>query len=109
MSNKPSANANATANEGTGTTTREVAAQNCSGLTPEQFCYWLQGFAELSPSNVPTPEQWQMIREHLNLVFTKVTPDIGTVSPSVETRIPSIFKPPYCSTCSSTGRSTLLC
>jgi len=42
-------------------------------MTPEQFCYWLQGRAELDP-NPPSFEQWQSIREHLQTVFTKVTP-----------------------------------
>lgn len=42
-------------------------------MTPEQFCYWLNGFGELSPE-APTAEQWKAIKEHLKLVFTKVTP-----------------------------------
>lgn len=42
-------------------------------MTPEQFAYWMQGFAELSPCP-PSPEQWQSIRDHLELVFKKVTP-----------------------------------
>ena len=46
-------------------------------MTPEQFAYWLQGFAELNPG-APTQEQWQSIRDHLALVFTKVTPVMPT-------------------------------
>ena len=42
-------------------------------MSPEQFCYWLQGFVELS-ANAPTEEQWQSVREHLQTVFKKVTP-----------------------------------
>lgn len=42
-------------------------------MTPEQFVYWMQGFAELNESP-PSPEQWQSIREHLQLVFKKETP-----------------------------------
>lgn len=45
-------------------------------MTPEQFCYWLQGFGELS-SEPPTPEQWKSINEHLQTVFKKVTPPVG--------------------------------
>lgn len=45
-------------------------------MTPEQFCYWLQGFAELT-QDAPTPEQWRAIREHVATVFKKVTPSIG--------------------------------
>lgn len=44
-------------------------------MTPEQFVYWLQGFAELQPTP-PSPEQWQSIREHLATVFKKVTPPV---------------------------------
>jgi hypothetical protein len=34
-----------------------------------QFCYWLQGFFELSNPAEITAEQTQMIKNHLNLVF----------------------------------------
>lgn len=42
-------------------------------MTPDQFAYWLQGFAELN-ATAPTQEQWQAIRDHLALVFDKRTP-----------------------------------
>lgn len=45
-------------------------------MTPEQFCYWLQGFAELSGGCPPTPEQWKSICEHIATVFKKVTPPV---------------------------------
>jgi hypothetical protein len=41
-------------------------------MTPEQFCYWLQGRAELV-EKTPSDEEWEVIREHLGLVFNKVT------------------------------------
>lgn len=41
-------------------------------MTPEQFCYWLQGFAELN-QDPPTSAQWACIVEHINTVFNKVT------------------------------------
>lgn len=44
-------------------------------MTPENFVYWLNGFVELN-GNPPTPEQWQSIKEHLQLVMTKVTPSV---------------------------------
>jgi hypothetical protein len=51
-------------------------------MTPEQFCYWLNGFGELSPEP-PTAEQWQAIKEHLQSVFHKVTPPApGSVGPA---------------------------
>ena len=42
-------------------------------MTPEQFTYWLQGFVEIN-GNPPTPEQWQIIKDHIQTVFHKVTP-----------------------------------
>lgn len=44
-------------------------------MTPEQFCYWLQGKCELDP-RLPTEDQWKSIREHLKTVFVKVTPPL---------------------------------
>ena len=43
-------------------------------MTPEQFCYWLQGRAEMQPDNPPSAEEWKMIVDHLQLVFRKETP-----------------------------------
>jgi hypothetical protein len=42
-------------------------------MTPQDFCYWLQGFAELT-DKPPTAAQWKAIQDHLALAFTKVTP-----------------------------------
>jgi hypothetical protein len=42
-------------------------------VTPEQFCYWLQGRAEMQPDNPPSAEEWKIIAEHLQLVFRKET------------------------------------
>lgn len=47
-------------------------------MTPEQFAYWLQGFAELNNGTPPSAEQWKSIREHLATVFKKVTPLSGS-------------------------------
>lgn len=46
-------------------------------MTPEQFAYWLQGFAELTEGTPPTPEQWKSINDHLQTVFVKITPQLG--------------------------------
>jgi len=40
-------------------------------MTPENFCYWLQGFFEISGSNEITSGQAMMIKRHLDLVFHK--------------------------------------
>lgn len=42
-------------------------------MTPEQFVYWLQGHFEINPDvNTLTEKQIEMIRTHLNYVFTHV-------------------------------------
>ena len=43
-------------------------------MTPEQFVYWLQGFFEISDEAPGLSEkQAEVVREHLQLVFEKVT------------------------------------
>jgi len=50
-------------------------------MSPQEFCYWLQGYFEIVGTNAPTkslnPEQVQVIKDYLILVFTKVTPSIN--------------------------------
>lgn len=58
-------------------------------MNTEQFAYWLQGFAELTPT-APTQEQWDSIRDHLATVFVKVTPPVVIPTGPVK-REPSIF------------------
>lgn len=38
-------------------------------MTSRDFCYWLQGFLELSEKNEISPRQVEIIRNHLNMVF----------------------------------------
>lgn len=39
-------------------------------MTTTQFCYWLQGFFELSNKDIAlTQEQTDIVKRHLNLVF----------------------------------------
>ena len=45
-------------------------------MTPEQFCYWLQGFAEIHQDQ-PNGQEWIIIMDHLSQVFNKQTPDRG--------------------------------
>jgi hypothetical protein len=44
-------------------------------MKPKEFCYWLQGYFEIA-GDVPAlgPQQVEEIRNHLALVFDKVTP-----------------------------------
>jgi len=45
-------------------------------MTPENFAYWLQGYFELTDDRLSlTNTQVDIIKDHLALVFTKVTPD----------------------------------
>lgn len=56
-------------------------------MATNDFAFWLQGFVELNGGKMPTPEQWQMIVEHLATVFNKVTPPLkmpGSVIPYQE-------------------------
>ncbi len=42
-----------------------------------EFCRWLQGFCELQEDNTPPNKaQWVLIKEHLQLVYIKITSDL---------------------------------
>lgn len=38
-------------------------------MKSRDFCFWLQGFFEITGTNTITESQSKMIRNHLNLVF----------------------------------------
>lgn len=44
-------------------------------MTPENFCYWLQGFVEIGEPVTLNKQQLQVLKDHLKLVFDKKTPD----------------------------------
>jgi hypothetical protein len=45
-------------------------------MTPEQFCYWLQGLLECkSEGDFLTLAETRSVRDHLATVFEKRTPD----------------------------------
>ena len=44
-------------------------------MTHEQFCYWLQGYFEIKNPDSMTKQEIQIIKDHLQLVFEKVTPN----------------------------------
>ena len=42
-------------------------------MNEREFCYWLQGLLELSDTKTLDEKQVQIIRDHLQLIFNKVT------------------------------------
>lgn len=64
-------------------------------MTPEQFCYWIQGFFEIEGGAIEhhalTFEQVRTIRDHLKEVFHKVTPTYKTGDSSTPINIPNTF------------------
>lgn len=43
-------------------------------MTEKDFVFWLQGFIELTETDSISDKQWLVIKDHLKLVFDKVTP-----------------------------------
>lgn len=81
-------------------------------MTPEQFAYWLQGFTEIG-QQPPTAEQWQVIQDHLKLVFSKATPDRGVwpeiMRDSGYPIVPSDFPPAPEVTCTTRSGGAPYC
>jgi hypothetical protein len=49
-----------------------------SKMTSRDFCFWLQGFFEVPKPKELTPEQTEMIKKHLSLVFIhEIDPSMG--------------------------------
>lgn len=47
-------------------------------MKSRDFCFWLQGFFELSNNNNLTEDQIKMIKSHLSLVFKhEIDPSMG--------------------------------
>ena len=44
-------------------------------MTEREFIYWLQGFLELEDPKAISERQVEIIKDHIKLVLTKVTPD----------------------------------
>ena len=78
---------------------------------PINFCHWLQGFLETANPTAINKEQTKIIKDHLALVFTKVTPDYTKLPNIVDHPIynnpvtPNPYAPPYTVIC---GGSTPL-
>lgn len=65
-------------------------------MNAEMFAYWLQGFVELTQTPQPSEAQWQAIKDHLQLVFKKETPNrlSDLFAPQ-----PLLGNPPFVATC----------
>jgi len=61
-------------------------------MLPEQFTFWLNGFFEISDTNNLSEKQVQIIRDHLNLVFNKVTPK-SSKTPNYSEVVDLLMKP----------------
>lgn len=57
-------------------------------MDPIHFAYWLKGYAEIHGAP-PSAAQWQIINDHLDLVFNKVTPDRQPHGAPLSGRAPS--------------------
>jgi hypothetical protein len=61
-------------------------------LTPELFCYWLQGFMEMQDPKELDCTQTQIIKDHLNEVFDKVTPQRTGLPHFCKSELPEGFE-----------------
>jgi len=50
-----------------------------STMTPRDFCYWFQGFIELSRDGQLDGTQLELVKQHLQLVFTKETQELEEI------------------------------
>lgn len=66
-------------------------------MNSTDFTYWLQGFVELQDSDSISDKQWAMIKDHLKLVFDKITPvrtpDRNELQPNFPIYKPTIGSP----------------
>lgn len=70
-------------------------------MTPEQFCYWLQGKLEGRDPIPLSLSEVKAIQDHLETVFHKVTP--------VSWPAPNDFEPPFSGPYWTHGTARLIC
>jgi hypothetical protein len=80
-------------------------------MTSEQFVYWLQGYLEVQNPHTIDNSKIQVIKDHIALVLTKVTPNRNpvTLPPTLPYDYP--YKPdynnPYIVTCTDDPHKTI--
>ncbi len=60
-------------------------------MSPEEFCYWLQGFVEIVDSYFVTPEQWSKILNNLPSKQVDVQITMDTPEPTYCNKTPEPF------------------
>jgi hypothetical protein len=54
-------------------------------MTSRDFAYWLQGYFEINPDDLPNKEQINIIKKHLNIVFKhEIDPSMGDAKHQME-------------------------
>lgn len=56
-------------------------------MTSRDFCYWLQGFFEVSAATELSAEQAELVKRHLNMVFKhEIDPSMGDAAHQADLR-----------------------
>ena len=70
----------------------QTIEDNQESINSESFCYWLQGALEIMNPETLDKKQLQIVKDHLALVFKKITPDY-TVTTTDTVTIPGYVAP----------------
>lgn len=62
-------------------------------MTPENFCYWVQGYFEIGNIQSLDSAQVLVVKDHLALVFKKVTPQYPSLDKETASDVPKVY---YC-------------
>ena len=63
-------------------------------MNERDFCFWLKGFFEMTDAQELSEDQLQMVKEHLDLVFVKVTETVIKAEPNVAEEVTRRYIPP---------------
>lgn len=76
-------------------------------MNAQEFCYWLNGYLEMSDDKFINENKTKMIKEHLSLVFNKVT-SVDKINDFLKEN-PFYSNEKYKITCGTDRNNTLLC